>query len=327
MTPASRGGLALAEAIAPAYTALPDVRAVIVGGSVARGYADAFSDLELGIFWESPPTDEQRNDAIARLGGELWSFRSYRPDARAPVGEHWGLAKVVVAGTQFDGAVMVDVKHLTVASMETILADVVERLDTAMDKQNLIAAVQDAVVLHGDDLVHRWCATASTFPDDLARKLVQENLWFGPWFCPEAYAGRGDILVVHRHYLWVAQGILRVLAALNRRYYPSSEHKWFGRLIDRLAIAPPDLAERLGGVFRAEPLEGWRGLRAIGDDTLALVRAHMPDLDAKNLFEGHPEVCLAWARARWDAHAPYTLLERIGSSGALHARTRVRAHK
>jgi hypothetical protein len=313
MNEATRGGLALAGAIAPAYTRLPGVRAMIVGCSVARGHADAFSDLELGVFWDAPPSDGVRKDAIGRAGGELWSFRSYAPDARSPAGEHWGLAEAVVGGARFAGTSMIDVKHLTVDAMDAIVADVVERLDTAMEKQNVLAAVQDAAVLHGGELVERWRVKAATFPDDLARKLVQENLWFGPWFCPEAYAGRGDVLLLHQHYLWVAQGVLRVLAGLNRLYYPSGEHKWFAPLIERMRVAPVDLAERLGGVFQAEPLEAWRQVKKLGGETLALVETRMPDLDARNLFDGHPEVSLTWAKKRWDAHEPYTLLEAIGA--------------
>jgi hypothetical protein len=75
---------------------------------------------------------------------------------------------------------MMDVKHLTVDAMDSILAAVVDRLDTAMDKQNLLAALQDAVVLSGHESVERWRTKAASFPDDLARKIVQENLWFGP---------------------------------------------------------------------------------------------------------------------------------------------------
>jgi hypothetical protein len=122
------------------------------------------------------------------------------------------------------------------------------------------------------------------------------------------------VLLLHQHYLWVAQGILRCLAGLNRLYYPSGEHKWFARLIDRMAIAPTELTERLRGVFWAEPLDGWRQLKAVGDETLALIEGRMPDLDAKNLFAGHPEVSLVWAKRRWDPYQPYTLLESIGAS-------------
>ena len=46
----SKGGLALAQHIAPVYGDNPKVRVVMVGGSVARGCADQYSDLEIGVF-------------------------------------------------------------------------------------------------------------------------------------------------------------------------------------------------------------------------------------------------------------------------------------
>jgi hypothetical protein len=50
----SKGGLALAQHIAPVYFDNPKVRVVMVGGSVSRGCADQYSDLDIGVFWAEP---------------------------------------------------------------------------------------------------------------------------------------------------------------------------------------------------------------------------------------------------------------------------------
>ena len=52
--------MALAQRIAPAYAANPKVRAVLLAGSVARGTADHFSDIEIDVFWAEPPSDDER---------------------------------------------------------------------------------------------------------------------------------------------------------------------------------------------------------------------------------------------------------------------------
>jgi len=54
-----RRRLDVAGTVAPIYAADRDVAVVIVGGSVARGTADRFSDLELGIFWSTAPALER----------------------------------------------------------------------------------------------------------------------------------------------------------------------------------------------------------------------------------------------------------------------------
>jgi len=50
MNEASVGRLALAHQLASNYRAKPKVAAVIVEGSVARGHADRFSDIDLAVF-------------------------------------------------------------------------------------------------------------------------------------------------------------------------------------------------------------------------------------------------------------------------------------
>jgi hypothetical protein len=92
----SKGGLALAQHIAPAYFDNPKVRVVMVGGSVSRGCADQYSDLEIGVFWAEPPYDEERKLVIQRAGAELLSFEPYTADAEWGAGEHWEMSEVVI---------------------------------------------------------------------------------------------------------------------------------------------------------------------------------------------------------------------------------------
>src|SRR5687768_13902242 len=43
-----------------AYAGTPGVDAVMLGGSTARGDADRWSDVEVGVFWARPPTLAER---------------------------------------------------------------------------------------------------------------------------------------------------------------------------------------------------------------------------------------------------------------------------
>src|SRR5215212_6879129 len=71
MNKASRWRLAIAHTVASAYTPNSKVRAVIVGGSVARGWADQYSDLEMGLFWDPLPTTIELTAARERCRGTL----------------------------------------------------------------------------------------------------------------------------------------------------------------------------------------------------------------------------------------------------------------
>ncbi|HYN88418.1 MAG TPA: nucleotidyltransferase domain-containing protein [Ardenticatenaceae bacterium] len=305
MNDTSRSGLDIARCIMPVYSDNPKVKLVMVGGSVSRGCADDYSDLEIGVFWSTAPLPDERTSAIERLGGELWTFD------RAAGNEHYGLKELVIDGNVYQGTAMISTQHMTVAEVDACLSAVLDRYDTSMSKQVLLSAIQHAIPLYGAPLLHEWQTRVAHYPDELAIKMVQENLWFGPWFWPEAYSARDDILVLYQHFIWAEQCILKVLAGLNRVYYPSSEHKWMDQFIAGLQVAPRNCSSRMKQVFGKVPLEGWSQLKELLYETVALVEEHLPDVNTRSLFEGHPEVNTVWARKRWETYPPYTLMRNM----------------
>ncbi|MEM7129451.1 MAG: nucleotidyltransferase domain-containing protein [Chloroflexota bacterium] len=313
MTKTSQGGIAIAKKIASVYRCNPNVQVMILGGSVARQWADPYSDLELGVFWNSPPTDEERTTLIRQAGGDLWTFHSHPPYSTWIASEHWGLERIEIDSRTYAGTSMIDVKHMTVTNLEQCIQDVIEELDTALDKQVVLSAIVDGISLIGDEALQNWQLQARSFPTPLAVKIVQENLWFGPWFPALGYIERNDVLVTHQHFIWAGQSMLRVLAALNRVYYPSSEHKWMTRLANELQFAPPNLAERLQEVFTLDLAGGWKSLRTLLDETIQLVEEHLPEVNSMALFKDHPEINTDWAKNRWEPNPPYTLMASIGS--------------
>jgi hypothetical protein len=197
--------------------------------------------------------------------------------------------------------------------LEHCFRDVLEQFDTALPKQILIAAVQDGIPLYGDALLAQWQVRAKAYPDRLAIKMIQENLWCGPWFIPRAYVERDDQLVLYQHVIWMQQSILKILAGLNRCYYPSAEHKWMDVLIARFTLAPANLAARLKQVFGQPPAEGMRQMLELVHETVGLVAQHCPEVDQIAMFAERPEITTTWAYRRWEPPTPYTLLQAVGS--------------
>src|SRR3954463_8936505 len=109
MTQVSQGGLTIANHIAAAYRENPNVLVVMVSGSVARGHADTYSDLEIGVFWAHPPSDDERKAAVARTGGEVWSFTSYQREPEVVTHEQYGLSALVIDGQPCSGSLMVSI--------------------------------------------------------------------------------------------------------------------------------------------------------------------------------------------------------------------------
>ena len=305
----SLAGLRLAREIARIYSGDPRVAAVMAGGSVSRGCADEYSDVELGVFWDTPPSDADRRDAAHRMGGDVWKFD---PSGGPRASEHIGLSEATVGSKRYRGTAMVSPVHMTVDIAEGWIDALIDDLDTDPRKYELTAAIRYGAPLYGHDLVRCWNAKAASFPERLAVKLVQQNLWLGPWFNRAAYVARDDHLVTVQQLVRMQQGIVNVLAALNREYLPSVEHKWVGWLLERLEIKPGQCADRLRATFATGDLgQAVRDLVELGMEVIDLVELHLPEVDETPLFEDHPWVNTSWARQRWAEYPAYTLIADI----------------
>ena len=308
----SRAGLKLARSLARMYSDRPEVRAVIAGGSVARGCADEYSDVEIGVFWETPPSDKERKDAIRRMGGEVWRFDPFS-DGRAS--EHIGVSEAVVGSKLYRGTAMVSPIHMSVDAADQWIGAFIDDLDTAGKKYELAAAISYGLPLYGHDLLEGWNKRVNSFPKRLAIKLVQQNLWLGPWFKWTASIERSDHLVTAQHLVWMQHGIVSVLAALNREYLPSVEHKWVEWLLERLETKPADCASRLKATFTTDDLGlAVRNLIELGMEVIDLVETDLPEVNEISLFDEHREVNTKWARRRWALDTKYTLVANIARS-------------
>jgi predicted nucleotidyltransferase len=135
MNEASVERLALAQQLAPYYCENPKVAAVLVEGSIARGYADLFSDIDLAVFWEAAPTEQERRDISKKAGGRQVQLFPYNEDEAG-----W-------SETYDVGGVAIDVRHMGVEASRYILADVLERTDPSLSKQQHIAALLSGLPL------------------------------------------------------------------------------------------------------------------------------------------------------------------------------------
>jgi hypothetical protein len=272
MNDASRWRLTLARRVAPVIARNPRVRAVICAGSTSRGCADAYSDVEIGVFWEGPPSDEERMAPISPAGGVFWELDPYDEEHDIWM-EEWGL-----------GGVKMDVRNLTIAGMERILADVLERYDSSLFKQATLSAVQHAIPLVNAPLIEGWQTRLAAYPQALAEAMVREHLYLYEWsWWLEQLVARGDWPLVYNALAEAASELLAMLAGLNRIYHPSN--KWMRRLIGELRIAPPNLAERIERIFRrggAEPLAAGHELRALVLEVYDLIDAHLPTVDTSD---------------------------------------------
>ena len=151
--------LALARRVAAVYTASEKARASAVLGSVARRQSDAFSDIDLGVYYAAMPTEEEVAAGRDVLAGADWLRIFTSADALAD--------SFTVNGVECQ------IIHCTVAQIDTDLRAVLDDCTTEHEKHAVIGGILDALPLFGADVIAGWQARAAAYPDALAQAVVR----------------------------------------------------------------------------------------------------------------------------------------------------------
>jgi len=287
MNEASRWRSALAQQIAPHYHANPKVRAVALAGSVALGDADRSSDIDLSVFWAAPPTGKEHRDIIKRVGKGGGSRFPFHGNAGG-----WS--------EEFEvGGVAIDVRHMTVEATERILADVLERADPSLAKQQHLATLLSALLLSGSSVLTQWQQQALVYPHELGVAMVRTHLNFPPRWEQEMLAERNEWLLLYDSLCLVEQHILLVLLGLNRLYYPGFRR--VDRLMEQMPIAPLHLVSRFKQVFDIVSIDARASVYQLHDlieETFRLVEMHLREVDTAQARARFAEPRQVWEQAQ-----------------------------
>ena len=241
--------------------------AVIIGGSVSRGHADRWSDLEIGIFWSEIPPEPVR--ASLAKNARLRNWRAFA-----------GATSVGGIEEEADAeGIKIDLVHMDSLAVERLVHDVVDRAEAALDKQSVVAAIWDGVPIHGEALLKRWRELADPYPPALRLAMVKNQLVFGPHSWLEMLADRRDLLPLHVLLCRIQTAILGILLGVNGIYAPSVTPKWTRQLIERFEFAPDDLAPRFDQMLTGDAKTAVHLADRLIEETLALVERHLPVID------------------------------------------------
>jgi hypothetical protein len=293
MTSASVLRRDLAERLAPAYASNPHVVALFVGGSTARGHADRFSDLEVGVVWAEPPTDAERGGAIAAAGGDLVHlYPGEEDDGRlGPVWpDAWKIGRR--EETPFTG-VEVDMHHFLVHALEKVLADVLDEFDPDPVKQSLVGAILTGIPLHGSELLEAWQKRAAKYPDQLRIAVVRAHAQIEGLWRLDAFAERDNPVAGYGVLTSAHEELLHTLLGLNRVYYPGV--KSLEAVTAELELAPGDLLARVRASYPLRRGASKETLTGLVEETYSLIEEHLPQVDVERL-----RGFLRYERPLWD---------------------------
>ncbi len=286
----SREAFAVGQRIAASFARHESVTSIALGGSIARGIGDEFSDLDLYVYCSDFPSDEERRALLQPHAPQR--AKTHADRASAGVLVEW----FVCEQTE------VDLNFVRVKTVEACLRAVLEKHDLTPIVLAFVGGFADAVSLHGAEQLEAWRSRVQAYPATLGRKLVQQNLEIEPLWVPGVDGCRaGDLLPLHEALCRVERGVLGILVGLNRQYPPPA-YKRVRRMLAGMALKPERAAERLEEVFRVEVGRAASQLREFVLETLDLVAAHLPELDvaaARRRFTTNP--ALADEEQRRDA--------------------------
>lgn len=237
-----------------------------IGGSVARGEDDPYSDLDIILYWTA--VDGDWIEATPMLGDGVNRFTFVRYPA--PL-------EGIVLEQYFLGEQKIDVAHLPVAWLEERLRAVLEEGEVSAENLELMGGLLEAVALHGQEQYEQYRARVKAYPKSLREHLVKEHLKFYPaWVWSIHGLERGDLLGFYSYVVEMLKNLVAILAALNGVYQVSEKPKHTDRLLRSIAIAPRDVADRVQAILTGPREEAPAIYAALVAETLDHIDTHLP---------------------------------------------------
>lgn len=280
LDPPARRLFDIAQRVADAHRGIDDASLMAcVSGSTVDNIADALSDVDMSVVFATLPEEAVLREACRRAGGE-WFWQAGDLDEGLVVSFH------------VDG-VEVQIGYSREAGLAAMLDEVLVKHNPDTPNHKLAEGILKAMPLAGADRLDALQHRLAAFPPELGRAMVVHGL-AGP------VSWRGITQLLHRDAgLWCRElqadacyRFLLVLHGLNRRYFTRFQVKRMQRVASKLAVAPPQLAERIDTLLSAPHREAFIALHALEGEVLGLVAQQMPDVD------------LAAVRKRREAFAP-----------------------
>ncbi len=263
--------LRLAARIMQSYVSTTQPQAVLLTGSVAEGRCDAFSDIDMIMYYDELPSELKLEKAHALLfPQDLFLL--------APLNEEGCIEDFHLQGVECQ------VVHCTVAAWEETMNQVFIGLDVVSPNQKALSGLLRGQALYGDTLIAKWQERVANYPDALGHAMIAYHLkFFAIWYREEFMLRRDARLWIQEILVETGYNILGILAGLNRQYYTSFQLKHMRDFIAKLQVAPIDLAHRLERLCGNEPAIAIQEAEQLVKECVMLINKYLPDIDTTQI--------------------------------------------
>ena len=126
----------------------------------------------------------------------------------------------------------------------------------------------------------QWHERLQFYPDELANKVVQEQMRFFVEGCLlHQGVERQETLFYYDGVTLMLKKILAMIGGLNKVYFSVDEPRWIPFELTKMLIHPPNLWSRMQKILEDEKSQSLIQLYALIYETLELVETHMPQVD------------------------------------------------
>ncbi|MEN8208394.1 MAG: DUF4037 domain-containing protein [Candidatus Fermentibacteria bacterium] len=270
MNEASKWRIELSRDLSVHYSSHPEVRMVCLGGSPTKGISDAYSDLDIIVYWDELDEEWIKAEPLRKaLGLERTDLLSMAPGS-------------YVESYHING-LKIDFGHATMRMWKEWTSSLLEELNADPGLLGMVGGFLDSIPFYGNALCSEWKDRLRRYPDDLALEVIKRNMGFfvGGYLFHQCLE-RGDVLAYQDGICTMLKRLLSITAALSRRYYSAAEPRWLDYEIGMMKIKPVNLTpDNIRWMLDNPGIKSEAMLYGLLDDVLTLIAEQFPELEDK----------------------------------------------
>jgi hypothetical protein len=274
MNEISKSRIELVKKYSKQYLDDPRVCALMVTGSVAKGYADDNSDTDSTVFYTEPVSKDEF-EAIKRKAVDSGG------------GFYHGTPEEGFAVYEFNEGIKMDFGFQEAVKFEEMMNEYFAKPD--LDNKDMMIICEGfsvCIPLKGEDWIQQWKNNIRKgITDDYYKELVKKHMRFYTKFdVKHMGAGRNDLFFLYEVLLDMQKNILGILFGLNKMYHPG-KLKGVKYYIDKMDIKLNNVYEKFVNQFHIEPHAAVDEIYSMVYEAFDLIDKHLPEIDTKKKRE------------------------------------------